>query len=71
MSRGSDVEVILGKAPPPGAKRPMPDGKGADPEGGDDDYDAKLDTMQAFMDAVKGDDPKATLDAWEDVKANC
>jgi len=66
-----DVEVILGKAPPPGGKMPMRDDGDGDKEGGDDDYDVKLDTMQSFIDAVKSGDAKAALDAFEDVKANC
>lgn len=70
MSRGGgDVEVILGKAPPPGKMRPHGDDSEAD--GGEEDYDAALDSMGAFIDAVKSGDAQAALDAWEDVKANC
>jgi len=69
---GGEVDIILGKAPPPGKMRPAsdPDADG-DTEGCGDDYDAALDSMSAFIDAVKGGDPKAALDAWEDVKSNC
>jgi hypothetical protein len=63
--------AILEKAPPPGKMPPKPMDKGGDKEGGGDDYDAALDSMGAFIDAVKSGDAQAALDAWEDVKSNC
>lgn len=62
-----DVAIIVDKLPPPGAKG------GAAPadDGGGEDYSAAQDSMSAFMDALKGDDVQAALDAWADVKANC
>jgi hypothetical protein len=66
-----DVEVILGKMPPPGKTPPKPMDKGGDKGDGGDDYDAALDSMGAFIDAVKSGDAQAALDAWGDVKSNC
>jgi hypothetical protein len=38
---------------------------------GEEDYSPAKASMKAFMDAVKGDDVDAALDAYADVKANC
>lgn len=66
MSTPKELAVIaLGKL----KKGPPPD-RGPDSEGADD-YDPAKASMQAFMDAVKGDDAGAALDAYQDVMANC
>jgi len=54
----SVAEEALASIPPPGK----------DAEG---DYSAAEDSMKALMDALKGDDVQAALDAWDDVKKNC
>lgn len=53
-------------------KRVKPDAKGdgADSETGPD-YDPAKASMQAFIDAVKGGDVAAALDAYHDVQKNC
>lgn len=64
----SDVEDIVDKLPPPDKLRR---GEPADEGSEGDDYDAGIDSMAAFMDAVKGGDPAAALDAYRDVMKNC
>ena len=68
------IDVIVGKLPPPGKLR-KPDNASEDAaDGGADDaeeYNAAEDSMKAFMEALKGDDVKAALSAWDDVQKNC
>jgi len=59
------------------AKAALASGKsGPDPDAASEnaeeaEYSPARSSMQAFMDAVKGDDVQAALDAYADVKANC
>jgi hypothetical protein len=62
-----EIMEIVDKLPPPDKIRDG--GESAEGEGGD--YDAGVDSMAAFMKALKGDDPAAALDAYRDVMKNC
>jgi hypothetical protein len=64
-----DIMAIVDKLPPPDKIRRG--GESDEPEAEGDDYDAGVDSMAAFMKAVKGDDPAAALDAYRDVMKNC
>lgn len=67
------IDVIVGKLPPPGKLKPGNAAEDAADGGADDaeEYNAAEDSMKTFMDAMKGDDVKAALDAWDDVMKNC
>lgn len=65
--------MMVGKLPPPGKLKPASAAEDAADGGADDaeEYSPAEDSMKTFMDALKGDDVKAALDAWDDVKKNC
>jgi len=64
----SDVDSIVDKLPPPGE---LGRGGESDEPAEEGDYDAGLDSMGAFIAAVKSGDAAAALDAYRDVKKNC
>lgn len=51
-------------------KRVAPKDDATKDDGGGE-YDAGKASMQAFIDAVKGGDASAAMDAFKDVQANC
>jgi hypothetical protein len=70
MATDKGILAIVDKLPPPDKLRRGGDADSA-PDDAGDDYDPAVESMTAFMKAVKGDDAAAALDAYRDVMKNC
>lgn len=77
MKGPSSIDIVAA-LPPPGRLRKMAPKEGEEgsdeeesKEDPEEEYSEKEDSMKSFAEALKGDDVKAMLDAYENVKANC
>jgi hypothetical protein len=75
MKGPSSIDIVAALPPPGRLRKPSSDdGDGKDDEEAEPEeekYSEAEDSMKAFMEAVKGDDVKAALEAFADVKSNC